>query len=294
MNRVKKAAGLLAAVLLSAAPISCGAQSEAAPDLAATAAQLDKLAIEIGGNLDERKAVELLNYHRVEGGVADCMQAAKRPYVPVPYVSFFDIFSPKDLGYGDSRATIVDSLTSHGRRLVLNQLAIARLERAGAIQRRAAKADVPVLNKCAAAFQNRGYHDFEPPAGVMELGDFSDLLAPVQGDPSVVAAMAGYQNCMKQRHGFTVPDRSDFLLTPRLDRRFAPLPGKPATLKWRTGLLAIDKAYKADADCRRPAYEAAMTLLADRIPEWRADNRDKLFAVRAGWRKAVTEAKKLG
>lgn len=292
MNRVNKVAGLLAAVLLSASQVSCGGWSKAAPDPAAVAAQLDKLAVEVGGDLEEIKAAELLNYHRVEGGIESCMRRAGRAYTPVPYVSFYDIFTDADLGYGDRRASVVDSLTSNGRRTVLNELAVARLQRAGALTRKISPDDQPVLDKCLAPLQSRGYHDFHPPAGMAELVEFRDLLEPVERDPAVVAAMSGYQNCMKQS-GFTVTDRRAFLSEPRLDSRYAPLPGKRANLQWRKGLQAVNKAFKADATCRRPAYDAAMPLIADRLPSWRADNRDKLFAVRAGWRKAVSEAKKI-
>ncbi|SDT28015.1 hypothetical protein [Actinoplanes derwentensis] len=293
MNRVKKVTGLLAVVLLAATQVSCGAQTEAAPDLVATAARLDKLAIDITGDIEEIKAAELLNYHRVEGGIAACMQETGRAYKPVPYVSFYDVFTDADLGYGDSRATVVDSLTSHGRRIVLNELAIARLTRAGALNRTVADADMPALQTCAARFQSRDYHDFDPPVGVMELADLADLVEPVQRDPAVVSAMAGYPTCMKQQYGFTVTDRDEFLSSPRINRDHAPRPGERAGLKWRKGLNAIDKAFKADTDCRRPAYETAMTLLADRIGPWRDRNRDKLFAIRAGWRKAVADAKRL-
>lgn len=284
---------MLAAVLLSASQVSCGAQSETAPEPAATAALLDKLVVDITGDLEELKSAELLNYQRVEGGIEACMREAGHTYTPLPFVSFYDIFTEADLGYGDGRATVADSLTTLGRRIVLNELAVARLKRAGALERRVAPADLPVLNKCSAVFQSRGYHDFAPPAGVAELAGLTDLLDPVQRDPAVVSAMAGYPGCMKQRYGFTVTDRSDFLATPRINGDQAPRPGQPASPKWRKGLLAVNKAFKADADCRRPAYLAAMPLLAERIGPWRNDNRDKMFAVRAGWRKVVADARRL-
>ncbi len=286
-------AGLLAAVLLAAAQAGCGDQAEAVPDMAAAAADLDALTIGITGDVEEIKAAELLNYHRVEGGIAECMKAAGRRYQPLPYVSFYEGFTDTDLGYGNGRGTVVDSMTANGRRLVLNEMALARLARAGVLKRKAAKPDVPVLKECAAKFDSRGYHDFDPPAGVTELSALKELLEPVHRDPAVVNAMAGYQSCMKQRHGFTVKDRSEFLFAPRLDRRFAPVPGKPVNVTWRAGVTTVDRVFKADADCRKPAYETAMTLLAERIKPWRNDNRDKLFAVRAGWRKAVADANKL-
>lgn len=293
MNRVKKVAGMLAALLLSTAQMSCGAQSEATPDPSAAAALLDKLVVDITGDLEELKSAELLNYQRVEGGIEACMREAGHTYKPLPFVSFYDAFTEADLGYGDGRATVVDSPTTLGRRIVLSELATARLKRAGALERRVSPAELPALHTCSAMFQSRGYHDFDPPAGVAELVGLDGLLGPVQRDPAVVSAMAGYPDCMKQRYGFTVTDRGDFLSSPRINSAHAPLPGRRASPKWRTGLLAVNKAFKADADCRGPAYRAAMPLLAERIGPWRADNRDKLFAVRAGWRKVVTDARKL-
>lgn len=260
--------------------------------MATTAAQLDKLEIEITGNLEEIKAAELLNYHRVEGGIAECMEAAKKNYTSGRYVSFYEGFTDADLGYGNSRGTVVDSLTTKGRRIVLNELAWARLHAAGATQRKVAKADVAVLNGCAAKFQNRGYHDFDPPAGVKELTGMKDLLEPIHRDPAVVTAMKGYAPCMKDRYGFTVTDRSDFLFKPRIAAKDAPLPGRPAKPAWTKGVAALDKVFTADAECRKPAYDAAMKLLAGQIEPWKERNRDRLFAVRAGWRKAVADAKK--
>jgi hypothetical protein len=294
VNRIGTVAGLLAAVLLSATQVSCGGDTaKAAPDVAATAKMLDELEIDITGDLEEMRAAELLNYHRVESGIQKCMNDAGRPYKPVPYVSFYEGFTDADLGYGNGYGTVVDSMTAKGRRLVLNEMAFARLERAGAVKRTADKADVEFLNGCAAKFDSRAYFDFDPPAGVRELASLKDLLEPVHNDQAVVTAMAGYQGCMKQRYGFKVDDRSDFLFAPRINRKDAPLPGKPANKAWKKGLAAIDKAFTADAECRRPAYEAAMRLLADRIEPWKEKNRDRLFAVRAGWRKAVGDAKKI-
>lgn len=286
-------AGLLAAVLLSASQVACGADAKAAPDVAATAAMLDELHIDITGDLEEMRAAELLNYHRVESGIQKCMSDAGRNYRPVPYVSFYEGFTDADLGYGNGWGTVVDSMTAKGRRFVLNEEAFARLERAGAVKRTANKADVEFLNGCAAKFESRAYFDFDPPAGVRELEGLEDLLEPVHNDQTVVTAMAGYQKCMKDRYGFKVEDRSDFLFTPRINRKDAPLPGKAPNRAWKKGLAAIDKVFTADAECRRPAYDAAMKLLADRIEPWKEKNRDRLFAVRAGWRKAVGDAKKI-
>ncbi|MDI6102676.1 hypothetical protein QLQ12_29060 [Actinoplanes sp. NEAU-A12] len=288
------AAGLLAAVLLSASQVACGTTTaKASTDVATTAARLDELQIQITGKVEELRAAELLNYHRVEGGIGECMREAGRKYVPVPYVSFYEGFTDADLGYGNGRATVVDSMTTKGRRIVLNELASARLKRAGAVDRKVIETDVEVLNGCAARFESRGYHDFDPPAGVRELSGLEDLLEPIHQDPAVVTAMGGYAACMKKRYGFKVDDRSDFLFKPRIAAKDAPLPGQPAKPAWTKGVAAIDKVFTADAECRRPAYEAAMTLLADRIEPWRKKNRDRLFAVRAGWRKAVGDAKKI-
>lgn len=286
-------AGLVAAVLLVASQAGCGEQPEAVPDVATTAAQLDELEIDITGNVAERKAAELLNYHRVEGGIADCMRAAGRGYRQLPYVSYYDDFTDADLGIGNGRGTVVDSMTQHGRRLVLNETALARLARAGVLKRKVAPADQAALDTCAAPFQNRGYHDFAPPAGVTELSGLQELLDPVHRDPAVVKAMTGYQACMKQRYGFTVKERAGFLFAPRLDRRYAPLPGKPVNPRWRKGVTTVDKVFTADAECRRTAYQAGMTLLAKNIGPWKEKNRDKIFAIRAGWRKTVSDAERL-
>jgi len=273
--------------------VACRAPAPGAPDLAATAARLDALEIAITGNVAELRAAQLLNHHRVEGGVAACMKAAGRPYQPAPYVDRYQDFTDADLGYGTGRASVIDSLTAGGRRIVLNELGFARLHRAGALDRRAGPGDAEVLNGCTAAYQHRLYHDIEPPAGAYELASFQDLLETVGKDPAVVAAMRPYRTCMKQRHGYTVTDRSDFLFAQRLNRADAPIEGQPPLPAWTRGVAEIDAVFAADADCRRPAYEVAMALVAGLLDAWEDRHRQQLDAIRAEWRQRIADAAKL-
>jgi hypothetical protein len=125
-------------------------------EVAKAAAWLDALMVEITGGVEELRASERLNYHRVEGGAAACMAAAGRPYRKRPFVSFYDGFTDADLGYGTGRASIIDSVTEMGRRLVLNEIAYTRMERAGLANPAGAGVapdDSATFNRCTAQFQ---------------------------------------------------------------------------------------------------------------------------------------------
>ena len=132
------------------------------------AVRLDALTVAITGGVEELRASERLNYHRVESGTAACMAATGRPYRKRPFVSLYDGFTDADLGYGTGRASIIDSVTELGRRLVLNDIAHARMEQAGLANPAGAGVtpdDVDTLNRCTAQFQHRAYDDIDPPPG---------------------------------------------------------------------------------------------------------------------------------
>lgn len=258
------------------------------------AARLDALTVAITGGVEELRASERLNYHRVEGGTAACMAAAGRPYRKAPFVSLYDGFTDADLGYGTGRASILDSVTEMGRRQVLNEIAFARLERAGLLGSPGAVApdDVDTLNRCTAPFDHRRYHDVDPPAGAYELVDSIGLeLGPaIGGDRQALSAWESYRPCMQARVGEDVADRSDFLFRPRLPRGEAPLDGRPPSPAWAQGLAAVEAAFRADAECRLPAYEAAMRVVAAHLDGWEQTHRAELDAIRTAWLLRVTDA----
>ncbi|MFI5934431.1 hypothetical protein [Actinoplanes sp. NPDC051494] len=259
--------------------------SVSAPSVTDTAARLDRLTIEITGTVTQRRRAERRNYRRIEGGKAACMRAAGHPYRKMPFTSFYADFTDADLGYGSGYGSTVDDITDRGRRQILNELAFARLERAGAIEPSVPAADVAAYNACSSRYDYRLYHDFDMPAGAERLSGFPDLLGPVLADPTVRAAMRPYRGCMKSRYGYDVDERTDFLFTPRLQRADAPVDGARPGKAWKRGIKQIRAAYKADTDCRRPAYLAAMKLLAPRIGPWEISHRAEIDAVRAAWDK---------
>jgi hypothetical protein len=174
--------------------VGAPAPGRSAPErtgIVATAARLDALHVRIAGNRAELRASELLNYHRVEGGVARCMWAAGKPYRVRPFVSRYDGFTDADLGFGSGSGSVADSITDRGRRSILNELAGARLARAGVLDSwgSVSAADSATLNRCTAPYQHRLYPDIEPPAGVYRLAGFGELLGSVERDPAVIAAM---------------------------------------------------------------------------------------------------------
>ena len=262
------------------------------------AARLDALTVAITGGVEELRASERLNYHRVEGGTAACMAAAGRPYRKRPFVSFYDGFTDADLGYGTGRASIIDSVTEMGRRLVLNEIAYARMERAGLANPAGAgvaPADVDTLNRCTAQFQHRSYGDIDPPPGAYELANSLDMeLGEAIGDDRrTQAAWESYRPCMRARVGEDVPDRSDFLFRPRLPRGEAPVDGRPQSAAWVQGLAAVETAFTADTQCRFRAYLAAMSVVAAHLDSWEQQHRADLDTVRKEWRQRIADTAKL-
>jgi hypothetical protein len=282
----------LASLAVSPAP---GRNSPERADIAATAARLDALHVRIAGNRTELQASELLNYHRIEGGVAACIRAAGRVYGVRPFVSRYHGFTDADLGFGSGSGSVFDSITDQGRRSILNSLAGARLARAGVLDSWGSvrPADSTTLNRCTAPYQHRLYPDVDPPAGVYRLSTFPGLLDPVQRDPAVVAAMRPYRGCMKQRYGYDVTERTDFLFAPRISHQDAPIGGRPPAPAWTRGVKQIRAAFAADVDCRLPAYRIAMRLLAPRLDDWERQHRSELDTVRAAWQQRVIQARDL-
>ncbi|MCA2219088.1 hypothetical protein [Jidongwangia harbinensis] len=285
----------LAVALLVVSPVPVRGSPEQM-DLAATAARLDALHVRIAGNREELQASELLNYHRVEGGVATCMRAAGMPYRIRPFLSHYDGFTDADLGFGSGRGSVFDSITDRGRRAVRNELAAARFARAGLHDPPPGPtrpAEVAARNRCTAAYQHRPYSDIDPPQGVYQLSGFRGLLDVVARDPAVIAAMRPYRACMRDRYGHDVTERTDFLFAPRISYRDAPVEGRPPAPAWTRGVKQIEAAFDADVDCRLPAYRIAMTLLAPRLRVWERQHRTEIDAVRAAWKHRVARARDL-
>jgi hypothetical protein len=286
----------IAVAALTVAP-AFGRSAPERVDIAATAARLDALHVRISGNRAEWQATELINYHRVEGGMAACIRAAGKPYRIRPFVSRFDDFTDADLGFGSGSGSVFDSITDRGRRGILNELAGARYARAGLLDSWGAvrPGDSATVNRCAAPLQYRLYPDVDPPDGVHRLSGFDGLLGPIARDPAVVAAMRPYRGCMKQRYGFdaVAEDRTDFLFAPRISYRDAPIGGRPPAAAWTRGVKRIHAAFDADIACRLPAYRIAMRMLAPRIGPWERQHRTEINAVRAAWRQRVVQARDL-
>jgi hypothetical protein len=265
-------------------------------DIAATAARLDALHVRIAGHRGEWQATELINYHRVERGIAACIRATGRTYRPLPFVSHYDGFTDADLGFGAGSGSVFDSITDRGRRGILNELAAARADRAGVL---AAWGDVrppdsTTLNRCTAPYQHRPYTNVDPPDGAYRLSDFPGLLDLIARDPKVLAAMRPYRGCMKRRFGYIVDeDRTDFLYMPRISYEDAPIAGRPAKPAWTRGIKQIRAAFDADTACRLPAYRLAMRMLAPRIGPWERQHRAEIAVVRAAWHHRVVQARQL-
>ena len=200
------------------------------------------------------------------------MHARGRAYRPIPFEPFYRDFTDTDVGYGTGRASVVDSLTEHGRRLLRNEEATARVRLAEA-QRDLAGADAAAFNNCTEPDQHRPYYDIDLPAAAQHL-DLDDLVAPLRAMPEIAAAEKPYHNCMKTQ-GFTVDDRADFLLSPR-----------PAVF--------VVVVFFVVATCRRSAYALAMQVLATRITPWQHEHRTQLIAIRHQWQRTITEAAQLG
>ena len=281
------------ALAILAVPSAGAAQAPArVPDIAATAAALDRLTVVVRGNVEQLTATQLLNYRRLEGGIAKCMRAAGHPYRKAAYVSTFQDFTDADLGFGAGSGSVFDTMTNGGRRAVLNEIAAARLQRAGVFDHGVPPRDNAAYQKCRARFDYRQYPDFDLPAGLSYRNFLPGLLDGIASHPAVEAAMLPYESCMKRKYGYVADaeDRTDFLYAPRFSYTDAPLDGETPKRAWTQGIAKMEAAFAADADCRRPAYEIAMKMLAPRIGPWEKKHRAYLAAIQKVWREQVAAA----
>ncbi|MEU8614398.1 hypothetical protein AB0C29_41060 [Actinoplanes sp. NPDC048791] len=256
-----------------------------------TAARLDALAIATTGSLQEMRASEIVKHDRVETAIATCMRAAGHRYNKRPVLSFYRDFTEADFGYGTGHATVIDSLTEGPRILILNETAYARLARESADEPAVPPQDATALDKCRRKAGRRTYYQVEMPPGLDRVGlAFGELLMAVNRDPDIVRGMRHYRSCMHNRYGYVVDDRRDFMITSRLDRRDAPVDGAPASAAWRQAVAELERRFAADADCRRPAYEAGLRVIAELIDDWEARHRGEIAAVRAQWQQRTDDA----
>ncbi|MFC7242130.1 hypothetical protein ACFQO7_06510 [Catellatospora aurea] len=270
-------------------------------DLAATARRLDALTIRITGSAAELRANELLSYHRVEGGTAACMRERGQPWRIRPYVSYYQDFTDADLGYGDGWAGVLDSVTHLGRRVVRNAMGSARMPDETSPEKWHLRpgddvtAWVAASNACRERYEHRDYHDTDPPVGAYDLVNLPGLLGPIAAHPTVLAAALPYSPCMAAR-GHTVgwDGRDDFLVRNwDLRREEAPIDGRPAGPGWVRAEAELTALYRDDAECRMPAYTAAMRLLSWRLDDWEAEHREQLDRIRADWERRLAEAARL-
>jgi hypothetical protein len=224
------------------------------------------LHVRIAGNRVERQASELINYHRVEGGVARCLRAAGKTYRIRPFVSRYDDFTDRDPGVGTGSGSVIDSISDRGRRIILNELAAARLARAEVLNSWGAvhPADSAAPNRCTAPYQDRLSPAADPPAGAYRLSGFPGLLGPA--DPATTVAVQPYRTCMKRRYGYDVTDRIDFLFTPRISYRDAPVDGRPPAAAWTRVVKEIRAAWRGRVARARdlPRTIATRESIADR------------------------------
>ncbi|MEU8233395.1 hypothetical protein AB0C12_27765 [Actinoplanes sp. NPDC048967] len=255
-----------------------------------TAARLDALTVATTGSLEEKRASEIVKHDRVETVIATCMRDAGHRYDKRPVLSFYRDFTGADLGYGIGHATVIDSLTAGPRILILNEIAYARLARESAEE----PAVAPHEARCRRTAGRRTYYQVEMPRGLDRIGlAFSELLLAVNRDPGVVRGMRHYRSCMHNRYGYVVDERRDFIFVSGLDRRDAPVDGAPASPAWRQAVAELERRFAADADCRRPAYEAGLRVIAERIDGWEARHRGEIAAVRAQWQQRTDDAAKV-
>jgi hypothetical protein len=256
----------LSAVLACGAVLFVGGSAPAhgqPSPIATAAAQLDALQAQIDGTLRQHRASERLN--------------VARRHCRGPFVSHYRDFTEQDFGYGTGRASLFDSVTYGPRGYVLNALAVARVARARVDPRCSGDVD-----------------PFPVDAEKLNAAEEVELFEPVEADPRVDDAMKSYQPCMKTRYGYVVDDRDDFLNVPeRLDYRDAPVDGEQPSAAWQREVADITHVFAADADCRRPAYDIAMTLLAPRIGPWEQKHRREIAAVQAVWQQYVVDAARL-
>ncbi|RGC70874.1 hypothetical protein C5N14_00030 [Micromonospora sp. MW-13] len=299
--------GLLAAMAALAG--GCAARTTDAgttgPQLGGVQQSLDRLARQIDGDLDDRRAGQLLTYVAYQRPIRDCMADAKLDYTPPRFVnpyehwqavrplSMYDEIVPVDTAHVTANGLYVAADLTRTPTPDSDNPGHDRLNKAG---KAAYAAQVTKCQPSAKEYQNAG----TPALSAKLFADLDTLVGSVVSTSEVKAQSAGYATCMAKR-GINAANREELAgvvrnsYAPLLDTDSGRLAVATTSPQFVTAKAGEQAAAQADADCRRPAYELTLTLLEPKLAAFEADHATELTQMAADWagvRARATQAEK--
>ncbi|MCX4469567.1 hypothetical protein OOK41_04510 [Micromonospora sp. NBC_01655] len=299
--------GLLAAMAALAG--GCAARTTdagtAGPQLGGVQQSLDRLARQIDGDLDDRRAGQLLTYVAYQRPIRDCMADAKLDYTPPRFVnpyehwqavrplSMYDEIVPVDTAHVTANGLYVAADLTRTPTPDSDNPGHDRLNKAG---KAAYAAQVTKCQPPAKEYQNAG----TPALSAKLFADLDTLVGSVVSTSEVKAQSAGYATCMAKR-GINAANREELAgvvrnsYAPLLDTDSGRLAVATTSPQFVTAKAGEQTAAQADADCRRPAYELTLTLLEPKLAAFEADHATELTQMAADWagvRARATQAEK--
>ncbi|NBE81060.1 hypothetical protein [Micromonospora rubida] len=287
--------GLLAATATLAGGCAAGTTDAgpAGPRSAGVQQSLDRLAGQIGGGLDDRRAGQLLTYVAYQRPIRDCMADAGFDYTPPRFVnpyehwpavrplSMYDEIVPVDPAHVTANGLYVAADLARTPTPDSDDPGHDRLNKAG-------KAGYGAqVDKCEPP--SKQYQDVGTPALAAKLfGDLDTLVGSVAGTSKVKAHSAGYATCMARR-GISAANREELTGVVRdsyaalLDTESGRLAVATTSPQFVTAKAGEQAAAQADANCRRAAYELTLALLEPKLAAFEADHATELTRLAADW-----------
>jgi hypothetical protein len=297
------AAAMVGCLVLAAAMVGCsaGKPPDNSAEVSKNAARLDDLHRRIMGNVAERVAGERVAYEALHGPLRTCVAAAGLTYYPPPFVNVYAGMQDSDLTIGFAGTGWLAPISTESFGVATAHLRLTAAQpnddSTPADYQRLSEADKDkyqqAVDSCAA----------QPPtqanvaAGAAELiTGLDDALAAVTARAPVKDMTGRYPKCMKEAGFSDVGDPAalaDTLSRDLPDRQAMPLDGRPAAPAWEAVVAAERKAARADAQCRRDIYGAAMGSVGPDLDKFESDHAAEITAVRGRWVAIVAEAAKL-
>ncbi|MET8067806.1 hypothetical protein ACFYON_28935 [Micromonospora sp. NPDC005686] len=281
-------------LLLITSVASCARPAEqVAADPAVTSERLDLLSQRIGGTPRQRTAGEVLQYHAYQDGIRDCMKDAGFTYEPPPFLDPYRGRTVIHMGIGTGQwlAPINED------RLGITDTAELKGPNKGdtgpsASYRNLDPEDQEKFQQSLTTCIPRNTPEVNFPSSYHSLAEkYNQMLTDASKAAVVKAAGKQYPTCMAQG-GFKVNSHDELvkLVLTRMGDAQPPTPGQAPSSNWSAVVQTERAAARLDADCRQPAYEAALNAVAPSVAEFERSHEAELALVSRQWHDIEAQA----
>lgn len=263
---------------------ACGSQATTRPGAAVDGpAEMENLAELFSGGVEQVAAGRLVQWHRFQDPIVECMAREGFTYVPPPpdlervaepevSTAYFAEPAP-DLGVGSIALALSDNPAPPENP---HYLALSDRERI--------RYDEALDAKCAESAA--GYQNIDVPEESYELQALLDpVIHEVEGE--LTAQVELYLRCMAD-NGYDV--RSHLDLTESFIARYARASEPVGSDAWTDVYRDEKRAASVDAECRAHLYRQAMEMLGPRITSWREEHAEAIASLEGEWASLVEKA----